>query len=117
MNTDKIYAEQLANEYAPKDTSKVVALRKLDARAKLPATVFTYTFGILASLVMGVGMCLSMKVIGGGTTGMFILGIFLGMAGLVCMGVNYPIYRKMLAKGKRKYAYEIMQLAREISES
>ena len=23
MNTDKIYAEQLANEYAPKDTSKV----------------------------------------------------------------------------------------------
>ena len=22
MNTDKIYAEQLANEYAPKDTSK-----------------------------------------------------------------------------------------------
>lgn len=34
MNTDKIYAEQLANEYAPKDTSKVVALRKLDAKAK-----------------------------------------------------------------------------------
>ena len=42
MNTDKIYAEQLANEYAPKDTSKVVALRKLDAKAKLPANVFTY---------------------------------------------------------------------------
>ena len=53
MNTDKIYAEQLANEYAPKDTSKVVALRKLDAKAKLPATVFTYTFGILAALVTG----------------------------------------------------------------
>lgn len=35
MNTDKIYAEQLANEYAPKDTSKVVALRKLDKKAKL----------------------------------------------------------------------------------
>ena len=39
MNTDKIYAEQLANEYALKDTSKVIALRKLDAKAKLPATV------------------------------------------------------------------------------
>ena len=39
MNTDKIYAEQLANEYAPKNHSKVIALRKLDARAKLPATV------------------------------------------------------------------------------
>lgn len=41
MNTDKIYAEQLANKYAPKDTTKVVALRKLDTKAKLPATVFT----------------------------------------------------------------------------
>ena len=36
MNTDKIYAEHLANEYAPKDTSKVIALKKLDAKAKLP---------------------------------------------------------------------------------
>ena len=58
MNTDKIYAEQLANEYAPKDTSKVVALRKLDAKAKLPANVFTYTFGIITALITGVGMWL-----------------------------------------------------------
>ena len=48
MNTDKIYAEQLANEYAPKDTSKVVALRKLDKKAKLPANIFTYSLGILS---------------------------------------------------------------------
>lgn len=112
MNTDKIYAEQLANEYAPKDTSKVVALRKLDNKAKLPATVFTYTVGIIAALVAGVGMCLSMKVIGSGTTAMFVLGII----GLLGMGVNYPIYKKLLAQGKQKYAYEIMALAKEISE-
>ena len=102
MNTDKIYAEQLANEYAPKDTSKVVALRKLDAKAKLPANVFTYTFGIITALVAGVGMCLSMKVI--------------GIIGLLGMGVNYPIYKKLLAQGKQKYAFEIMELAKEISE-
>ena len=115
MNTDKIYAEQLANEYAPKDTSKVVALRKLDARAKLPATVFTYTFGILTSLVAGVGMCLSMKVIGSGTAAMFVLDIIVGIIGLLGMGINYPIYKKLLAKGKQKYAFDIMQLAKEIS--
>lgn len=56
MNTDKIYAEQLANEYALKDNSKVVALRKLDKKAKLTATVFTYTFGIIAALIAGVEM-------------------------------------------------------------
>ena len=116
MTTDKIYAEQLANEYAPKDTSKVVALRKLDARAKLPATIFTYTFGIIAALVTGVGMCFSMNVIGSGTTTMFVLGVIVGIVGLAGMGINYPIYKKMLAKGKQKYAYEIIELAKEISE-
>lgn len=117
MNTDKIYAEQLANEYAPKDTSKVIALRKLDARAKLPATIFTYTFGIIAALITGVGMCLSMNVIGSGTAVMFVLGVIVGIIGLIGMGINYPIYRKMLANGKQKYAFEIMQLAKEISEN
>ena len=116
MNTDKIYAEQIANEYAPKDTSKVVALRKLDAKAKLPATVFTYTFGIVAALVTGVGMCLSMNVIGDGTPAMFILGVIVGVAGLLGMGVNYPVFKKLLKNGKQKYAYEIMELAKEISE-
>lgn len=116
MNTDKIYAEQLANEYAPKDDSKVIALRKLDARAKLPATIFTYTFGIISALITGVGMCLSMGVIGDSTTTMFSLGVIIGIVGLVGMGVNYPIYKKMLVKGKQKYAFEIMELAKEISE-
>ena len=116
MNTDKIYAEQLANEYAPKDDSKVIALRKLDAKAKLPATVFAYTFGIIAALVAGVGMCLSMRVIGDGSTVMFILGIVVGILGFVAAGINYPIYKKLLAKGKEKYAFEIIELAKEISE-
>lgn len=116
MNTDKIFAEQLANEYAPKDTSKVIALRKLDARAKLPATVFTYTFGIIAALITGVGMCLSMQVIGGGSQVMFVLGVLIGIVGLVAMGLNYPLYKRLMANGKQKYAYDIIRLAREISE-
>ena len=116
MNTDKIYAEQLANEYAPKDTSKVVALRKLDKRAKLPATIFTYTFGILTALIFGTGMCLAMGQIGSGTTGSFVLGIIVGVLGIVGISINYPIYKKMLRNGKQKYAFEIMELAKEISE-
>ena len=114
MNTDKIYAEQIANEYAPKDTSKVVALRKLDAKAKLPASIFTYSVGTISALVFG--MCLAMGQIGGGTTGSFVLGVIIGLLGMAGMGVNYPIYRRILEKGKQKYAFEIMELAKEISE-
>lgn len=116
MNTDKIYAEQLANEYAPKDTSKVVALRKLDAGAKMPATVFTYTLGIVAALVFGTGMCLAMGQIGSGTAGSFAAGIAIGIVGMIGMGVNYPVYKRILENGKKKYAFEIMELAKEISE-
>ena len=115
MNTDKMYAEQIAKAYAPKDTSKIVALRKLDAKAKTPAAAAAYSIGIVSALVMGVGMCLAMGQIGGGTTASFIWGIVIGIIGMAGMGVNYPIYRRMLANGKKKYAYEIMELAKQIS--
>lgn len=117
MNTDKIYAESIANEYAVKDTRKVLQLRKLDARAKLPATIFTYTLGIVSALVLGVGMCLAMGVIGGGTPAMMAVGIVIGVVGMIGAGVNYPVYRKLLDNGKKKYAADIMRLAKEISES
>ena len=115
MNTDKIWAESIAKDYAQKDNSKFIALKKLDNKAKLPATVFTYTFGIFSTLVFGTGMCLAMQVIGGGLMSM-VLGIVVGILGLIGCGVNYPIYKKMLEKGKAKYAYEIVELARQISE-
>ena len=115
MNTDKIAAEAIAKEYAPKNSSKLVALKKLDNKAKLPATIFTYSFGIVSALVFGTGMCLAMQVIGHGLTGM-ILGIVVGLVGLVGCSINYPVYKKMLEKGKARYAYEIVELARQISE-
>ena len=56
MNTDRIFAEAIANEYAPKNASKVLALKKLDRKAKRKANIFAYTFGTLMALVLGVGM-------------------------------------------------------------
>ena len=116
MNTDKLYAESLAKEYAPKETSKVIALKKLDRKARRPAEVFTYTFGILAALTLGVGMCLAMQVIGSGTV-WAVVGIIIGLIGIAAASVNYFIYKRLLEKGKKKYAFEIVQLAKEVSES
>lgn len=114
MNTDKIYAEQIANEYAPKQTSKVKALKKLDAQAKNPANIFAFTFGIISSLVLGTGMSLSMGVIGTGTPIMMVVGIVVGLIGILGASVNYPIYKKILTKSKNKYASDIIKLANEI---
>ena len=115
MNTDKIIAESIAKDYAPKESSKLVALKKLDNKAKLPATIFTYSWGIVSALVFGTGMCLAMHVIGSGLAGI-VLGIAVGIIGMIGCGINYPIYKKMLEKGKAKYAYEIVELASQISE-
>ena len=115
MNTDKILAEAIEKEYAPKDNSKIVALKKLDKKAKLPATIFTYTFGIISALIVGTGMSLAMQAIGSGVVSMFV-GIVIGIIGFVLCGINYPIYKRILERDKAKYAYEIVELAREISE-
>ena len=60
-------------------------------------------------------MSLAMQAIGGGPL-WTALGIILGVLGFAGCGLNYPIYKKKLQKGKAKYAYEIVELARQISE-
>lgn len=116
MNTDKTYAEKIASEYAPKETRKVVALKKLDKRAKAPANVFAYTFGIVMALLLGVGMCLSMNVIGSGGTLFMIVGVIIGIIGIAGVSVNYPIYRRIRDNSKKKYSADIIALAKEIAE-
>lgn len=117
MNTDKIYAESIAKEYAPKETSKVVALHKLDNKAKRPANIFAYTFGIISALVLGVGMCLCMNQFDLNSTISMTAGVIVGIIGIAGVSVNYPVYKKLLNKGKDKYAFEIVELAKEISEN
>ena len=115
MNTDKIYAEHIANEYAPKNTTKVNQLKKLDAKAKRSATIFTYSFGVICTLILGTGMSLAMVVLASGIVAM-VAGVVVGIFGIVGCSINYPIYKKLLAKGKTKYGSDIMKLAKEISE-
>lgn len=116
MNTDKTYAEQIASEYAPKKESKVVALKKLDAKAKRPALIFAYTFGTIFALVLGLGMAFAMGSLklSDNETVNLVVGIIIGVVGLVGVGVNYPIYQKILASSKKKYASDIQELAKEV---
>ena len=116
MNTDKFYAEQIANEYSEKTTSKVKQLKRLDAMAKKPARICSLSFGIVGSLVLGLGMCLAMGVIGGGSAIMITLGVVIGLVGIAIVSVNYFIYRLLLNRSKNKYKYDILTLAKQISE-
>ena len=114
-NLDSVYAERIASEYDQKPAGKLVALKKLDRKAKLPAQIFTYTFGVAGALILGVGMCLCMGVIGQGLSLAMPLGIVIGAVGIVMAAANYPVYKRLLEKGRKKYAFEVMELAKEIT--
>lgn len=58
-------------------------------------------------LVFCFEMCLSMEAIGND----IILGIIIGIIGIIGVGLNYPIYKKILEKSKKKYSYDIITLA------
>ena len=115
-NLDKVYAKRIAEEYAPKTTTKVVQLKKLDQKVKRPANIFAFTFGTICALIAGSGMSMIMTDFGfSGTTGI-VIGIILGVIGFIGCGVNYLAYLKILKSRKEKYAFEITELAKEISE-
>ena len=116
MNTDKTYAEKVAAEYAIKETSKVIALKKLDRKAKMPANIFGYTFGIMMTLLFGIGMCFSLSVIGNGELWQYIFGYIVGIVGISGVSINYFIYKKILTKSKQKYGNDIIALANKILE-
>ena len=109
---ERQYAQAVRAEYAPKseETNRLEQLKALDGAVRRPAAIFAYTFGILGALVLGVGMCLAMEVIGS----LMPLGIVIGVIGIVMVAVNYPIYKRILSQRKKKYAPEIVALSDEL---
>lgn len=116
MRTDKIIAEKIASEYAPKQDRKIVALIKLNNKAKQGAQIFALSFGIVCSLILGAAMSFAMGVIGDDSTLTMVVSIIVGILGIFGMVINYFIYKKILEKGKNKYGSDIIRLAKEIAE-
>lgn len=104
---------KIKGQYVDHETTKVEKLKELDKRVKKTPRVFSYTYGAIASLVLGTGMCLAMGVIGSGMA-LMIAGIGIGIGGIVLTASTYPVYKKMLENSKKKHAEEIIQLSDEI---
>lgn len=109
---DRVYAQNIANEYAPKTDSDVIALKKLDKKVKRPALIFGYGFGTLSTLVMGMGMSICLKALEID----MIWGLVAGLVGMSGMIATYPIYRAILQNRKEEYANDIIALADKIAD-
>ena len=110
---NRTYAQRLINDYSDKPVTKTDSLKALDKKVRKSPKIFSYIFGSIGSLILGTGMCLAMQVIGSAAALKYI-GVGIGLVGILMVSVNYYLYKKMLARRKRKYAGEILRLSGEI---
>ena len=115
-NDQQFMAQKIRAQYMQKQSTELDVLRKLDAKVKRPANVFSYVFGSISAIIMGAGMSLVMTDIGTtlGIQNSLIPGIIIGVVGMAMAIVNYPIYKGILGSRKKKYSAEILELSEKI---
>jgi len=115
-NDQEFLVQKIRTQYTEQENSRLDALKKLDAQVKRPANVFAYVFGSISAIIMGSGMSLVMTDIGTtlGMTETMTPGIVIGVIGMAMAIINYPIYKKILAGRKAKYADKIIALSDEL---
>lgn len=120
MNTNKNNRDELVQKirsrYTEKQHTELDELMALDRRVKAPVSSLAYGFGILAALTLGAGMSLIMTDIGGaiGLREPMLPGLIAGFAGMLMASVNYPIYKGLLSRRRRRYARQVMELSARI---
>lgn len=114
---ETVNVQEIKNKYIPHKETKLEALKALDKKANRPANVFAYLFGSVSAVIMGAGMSLVMTGIGSvvGIREPLIPGILIGVTGMVMTIVNYPIYKRIRASRRKKYAPRILALTNDLT--
>ena len=115
-NDQEFMVEKIRTQYTEKENTQLDELKRLDAKVKRPVNTFAYIFGSVSAIIMGCGMSLVMTDIGQkiGMEGIMVPGIVIGVLGMLLIIVNYPMYKKLLASRKKKYAEQILKLSETI---
>lgn len=112
-NDQDFLVQKIRTQYMEKEQTKLDELKALDKKVKMPVNVFSYVFGSMSAIIMGSGMSLIMTDLGEslGMGDVMVPGVIIGVIGLVLAVMNYPLYRKLLASRKEKYAARIIALS------
>lgn len=101
----------IRKKYLPREETQMEELMRLDHQVQSSGVMESLCVGIGGALVFGLGMCLSMKVIGDAMW----LGILLGLIGAVGMLIAYAVYRKVFEKAKNEHSPRILELIAELT--
>lgn len=76
--------------------------------------IFKVVMGVMyrSKWLFGVGMCCTMV----WADSFLGLGIFVGIIGIIIMGISYPVYTKITKKQREKIAPKILALTEELSK-
>ena len=109
---NKSEIEKIKSRYSEKQTvvTDYEKLKQLDKKAKMPATIFSYVFGIVGTLIMGFGMSICL----GALFNVMWVGVLFGVVGILMASFNYSIYTKLISKGKQKYSQEILDISSKL---
>ena len=113
MSERERIVKEIKEGYEPKEKTKYDELIALNRKVELPAYIFAYAFGVIGALILGLGMCLAMQVIGTGVP-LMVLGIVVGIIGIALVSVNYPIFLAIMKSRKKKYAEKVIALSEEL---
>lgn len=115
-NDEEFLVQKIRTQYTEKEHTGLEELKRLDRKVKRPADIFAYVFGSAGAVVMGSGMSLVMTDIGAraGVANTMAAGIVIGGIGMLIAIVNYPVYKKILASRRRKYADEVIAVSDRI---
>ena len=102
--------DSIRRQYSPQEQTepKIERLRRLDGIVKNTAIIWSLVLGVLGCLIFGLGLTMILE------WDILLWGIILMVVGSVPMAVAFPIYNKLLKKGKAKYGDEILRLSEEL---
>ena len=101
----------IRRQYEDRSTTtegKLERLRHLDALVNGTANAVSLAVGVIGLLIFGLGMAMILE------WNLTLWGVLLGIVGALPMGVAFPLYRRVLVHGKKKYGAEILQLSEEL---
>ena len=97
---------------------KMARLRRLDASVTNIAQAVALAFGVVGTLILGLGMSLCMTDLAEvlGSLGDFAMGIgiIIGVIGGVLASIAYPVYNAIVKVRRRRLAPEILRLTDEL---
>lgn len=102
---DEEELKNLKDKYIAREKTPLEQVREIESEVNKEASIPSFPFGIIGSIILGLGMCFTMV-----WTRFFALGIVIGVVGIAILAVNYPLYLRRLQNLRKAQADKVAKI-------